>query len=106
MGVMEDILYSSQTGSLSFKVKLSDGWISKEGKLVPTRDTVEFKGNLRGDTLEGAVTWFRDGRQEPVNAESVVLPKDARRYGVDFETYDDWMKYWEPILKARGPHWE
>lgn len=109
MGVMEDISYSAKTGSLSFKVKLSDGLRYKAGKWVPSRDIVEFKGNLRGDVLEGTVTWFRDGEQKPVYTESVMLPKEEeRRYGpkYDYETYDDWMKYWEPILKSsRGPQW-
>jgi hypothetical protein len=49
MGIMEDIVYSAKTGSLSFKVKLSDSLAHEGDKWVPSRDIVGFKGNLRGD---------------------------------------------------------
>jgi len=106
MGVMEETLYSAQTGSLSYKVKLSDGCIFKANKCIPTRDKVEFRGNLRGEILEGVVTWFRDGKLESTNSENVTLSRDPKRSGTrNYESYTDWMKYWEPILKQRGPQW-
>jgi len=48
MGVLEETLYSAQTGSLSFKVKLSDGCTLRDGMCMPTKDRVTFKGNFRG----------------------------------------------------------
>lgn len=106
MGVMEETLYSAQTGSLSFKVKLSDGCTFKANECIPTRDRIEFKGNLRGEIVEGVVTWFRDGKLESTYSEPVMLSNDPKRFGTrNYETYADWMKYWEPILKQRGPQW-
>jgi hypothetical protein len=106
MGVMEQTSYSAQTGSLSFKVKLSDGCTFIANKCIPTRDKIEFKGNLRGEILEGVVTWFRDGKLESTDSENVILPKNPKRSGTqNYRNYTDWMKYWEPILKRHGPQW-
>lgn len=112
IGIMEDISYSAESGDLAFKVKLSDSLTLKADKWVPSRDLVEFEGSLKGDILQGALTWYRDGGQKPYT-EDVVLPKKdegswaeyhAKHYS--YETYDDWMKYWERILKSsRGPKW-
>ena len=106
MGVLEETLYSAQTGSLSFKVKLSDGCTLRDGMCMPTKDRVTFKGNFRGQLLEGVVTWFRDDKVQPAYSENVILSKDPERFQTrDYETYAAWMKYWEPILKRRGPQW-
>lgn len=108
IGIIEDISYSAQSGSLSFKVKLSDGLVSKGDKWVPSKDLVEFKGTLLENSLNGAVTWFRDGSKEPGDAEIVWLKKEVEHYTERYnhETYDDWMEYWGPILKStRGPKW-
>lgn len=107
MGIMDQISYSMQTGSLSFKVKLSDGCsTSTENKCIPTRDRIEFKGSFRDETLEGLITWYRDGESESTGKENVILRKDPKRSSKrNYRTYSDWMKYWEPILKQRGPQW-
>ncbi len=106
MGVMEETLYSAQTGSLSFKVKLSDGCTLQAGKCIPTKDKVIFKGNFREQSLEGVVTWFREGKLQSIYSENVILTRDSGRSQTrNYETYADWMKYWEPILKRRGPQW-
>jgi hypothetical protein len=106
MGVMEEALYSAQTGSLSFKVKLSDGCTLQDGKCIPTKDKVIFEGSIRGQLLEGTVTWFREGKLQSTDSENVMLAKDPKRSQTrNYETYADWMKHWELILKRRGPQW-
>jgi hypothetical protein len=106
MGAVEVVLYSSQTGSLSFNTKLSDGCTFQAGKCIPTRDRVEFKGNLSGEVLAGVIAWSRKDKLRPADSENVRLIKDPKRSRTQsHETLADWMKYWEPILKARGPQW-
>jgi len=106
MGVMEETFYSAQTGSVSFRAKLSDGCILQSGMCVPTRDRVEFKGLLRGETLEGVVTWFREDNIQSTPSENVILSKNPKRSPAQrYETYTAWMNHWEPILKVRGPQW-
>jgi len=111
MGAMEEVSYSAQTGSLSFKAKLSVGCSSDgaAGECAPSKDIIEFKGSLREETLEGAVKWYKwysEGMKPSYPEENVALAKENESlpsYG--YETYADWEKYWEPILKARGPRW-
>lgn len=106
MGLMEDILYSAQTDSLSFKAKLSDGCTFQEGKCMPSKDRVEFKGNFRGEILEGVVTWFRDDKMQSTLSENVILSKNPKRSRTQsYGSYAAWRQHWEPILKVRGPHW-
>ena len=107
MGVLENVSYSASTGSVSFNVKLSDGSVFKAGSWVPSKDIVTFNGNLHGQILEGLVTWSLDGKAQPTLSENVVLkaenPKHSRQQS--FKNFDEWMKYWGPILKLRGPQW-
>lgn len=106
MGVMEETLYSAQTGSISFKAKLSDGCTFQAGECIPTKDRVEFRGIYRGEILEGVVTWFREDKMQPTLSENVIMSKNLKRSRTQsFETYAAWMKYWEPTLKVRGPQW-
>lgn len=106
MGVMEETLYSTQTGNLSFKVKLSDGCMLQDGKCIPTKDKVVFEGNFHEQLLEGVVTWFREGKLQSTDSENVILTKDPKHSEArNYETYADWLKHWEPILKRRGPQW-
>jgi hypothetical protein len=105
MGLMEDTSYSTSTGSLSFSAKLSDGVTTNEaGKWVPTKDKVTFKGKLQGPVLKGVVSWQRDGETE-FRRENVTLSVENSS-DQNFDNYDEWMKFWRPILKFRGPQWE
>jgi hypothetical protein len=51
MGVMEETVYSAQTGSLSFNVKLSDGCKFQDGTCIPTKDKVIFKRKFSRTTI-------------------------------------------------------
>lgn len=87
MGVMEETVYSEQSGSLSFQAKLSDGCAFQADTCIPTKDLVVFKGSLRGQRLEGVVTWIRDGKMQAAYSEDVVLSKDPRQsLWRDYET--------------------
>ena len=107
MGILEGTTYSVSTGSLSFNVKLSDGSIFQAGREVPTKDKVTFKGKLHGQMLEGVVSWYWEGNTQSIRSENVTLkaenPKNSPHRS--FDNYDEWMKYWGPILKLRGPRW-
>lgn len=106
MGVLEETLYSVSTGNLSFNVKISDGCIPKADKCIPTKDKVSFKGTLREQILEGVVSWYSVDTQKSLYSEKVILTKDLKHsLNRNYATYDDWIKYWEPILKQRGPQW-
>ena len=106
MGILEETLYSASTGSLLFKVKLSDGCIPQGETCVPTKDRITFKGALHGEILEGVVSWYSEDMKKSLNSEKIKLSRDLKRSpDRNYATYDDWIKYWGPILKARGPQW-
>jgi hypothetical protein len=106
MGILEETVYSASTGNLSFNVKLSDGCIPQGDKCVPTKDKITFKGELNGEILEGVVSWYREDMKKPLSSEKIKLSKNLKRsHNRNYATYDDWIKYWGPILKARGPQW-
>ncbi len=106
MGMLEDVVYSKSTGDLSFKVRISEGVTSDPaGKFFATKEIITFKGRLSGRTLQGAVSWYSLDRGSPMQTETISLKLEQEAFNSNYDSYEAWMKYWQPILKARGPKW-
>ena len=110
-GIMQDISYSAQTGSLSFKAKLSVG-LAEISPPKRSKDLFEFNGTFREGKLEGVMTWTDHNRDVPVlYQQKKITLKDVNLTsfpkGIDksFETYADWEKYIEPIMEHLGTKW-
>ena len=108
MGVIRDITYAASAGSISFRVKLSDGVTFHAGKWGPTRDIIKFNGEMHGPSIKGLAAWYRDGEKQRQLAENITLTVEHKNDASykSFASYDEWVKYWEPILKKRGPQWQ
>ena len=106
MGILEETKYSSSTGALSFRTKMSEGCTLEGGKCVPTKDIVVFQGKLKGNVLEGQLSWYREGNKTALLTEQISLLKDTGpAHPQSFASLKDWMNYWSPVLKFRGPKW-
>jgi len=105
-GVLEDVKYSVTTGKLSFKSKLSVGFIYTGSRWVPSHDLFEFDGSLSGNGLNGGLKHFdmlhTEVAPEPV---SVHLKRVSSESMVDAPTYEEWQRATQAILVRRGPKW-
>lgn len=107
-GLLEKVKFEMKTGKLSFRAKLSMGVVySKEYNGVPSRDVFEFSGVLGKNRLTGTLRRL-DGlnlRDTP-KIEKIVLTRSKSNQGMEpFQSFDDWKKAADGILKFRGPKW-
>jgi hypothetical protein len=75
---------------------------------VPSRDSFAFTGDLSTGGLIGKLSRSDQLRPElPAVTEDVVLPasREQREYMIQAETFGDWRKQVESILRFRGPKW-
>jgi hypothetical protein len=108
-GMLEDAVFNSKTGKLTFKARLSTGsTFDKNNNQVPTRDVYEFDGNLTGQRLSGtlktkdALVPSTPAKKEKINlqrsrSESASMSKA--------KSYDEWKKEADEIMGLRGPKW-
>ena len=108
-GMLEDVVFNSKTGKLSFKARLSTGTTFDENKQqVPSRDGYEFKGILKGAKLTGVLEYTN---ALAVSARSTKTNVTLRKSKSESESmseaasYDEWKKAADEILKLRGPKW-
>jgi hypothetical protein len=109
MGSLTDIRFDPSTGKLSFKAKLTIGLhYCKEHNGVPSHDLLSFHGFLKADELEGNIVIEDQMDSPPVvvdTREKFLMHKDKDCLMENYENYDAWWQYWEPIFKFRGPKW-
>jgi hypothetical protein len=106
-GLLENVRWNPRTGALSFTAKLSIGVaVLPGGRQEPSRDLFEFSGTLKRAILTGVVV-RSDGLQasRPAARERVQLKlqPDAALFAA--ESYAEWKRQAEEILKRRGPKW-
>jgi hypothetical protein len=110
IGLIQDVKYDQNTGSLSFSAKLTTGMVSvgASGGQQPSRDLFAFQGNLQPSTLAGAISHsLRNNPQAQPAPETVTLSRSRgeaeQMHGST--TYGDWLTKWQRILRLRGPKW-
>src|SRR5829696_9010644 len=55
-GLLEDVVFDSKTGKLTFRARLSTGsTFNENNEQVPTRDAYRFNGTLKGQRLAGVL---------------------------------------------------
>jgi hypothetical protein len=109
MGILSDVQYDSSTGKLSFKAKLTSGLHNcRIHKDVPSHELLSFQGFLKPDKLEGDIRLENQMDSPPVvldTRDNFLMPIDKDRLPEDYENYDAWWRFWEPIYKIRGAKW-
>ena len=106
VGVLEDVAHDAATGRLSFGARLSRGthgcrWHHD----VPSRDLYRFEGALKGDRLEGNLTYtdaLHPGHQ--ARRERLLLKKQ-RDAPSGFDSLPAWRQHVQWVLSTRGPKW-
>lgn len=108
-GLLEDVVFDPKTGSLTFRARLSTGsTFNRDNEQVPSRDVYRFKGTLKGLRLTGvfeytdALTRTATGTKKNV---SLRRSKSESESMFKAESYDEWKKEADEILKFRGPKW-
>jgi hypothetical protein len=109
MGIISKVRYDSSTGKISFTAKLTTGLHScRVHKDVPSHDLLSFRGLLRPDRLEGAIHLENQLDSPPViieDHENIQMPRDPGCLVENYEDYDAWWAYWQPVYKRRGAKW-
>lgn len=107
-GLLEKVSFDANTGALSFEARLSTGVVySKEHDGVPSRDLFRFTGVLKGRQLRGRLERLDmlDPQPSP-KTEQIVLRREGSASGMTaYESYAEWKKAMDEILKFRGPKW-
>ena len=108
-GLLEDVVFDSRTGKLTFGARLSTGsTFNNNNEQVPTRDIYGFHGTLRGQKLTGvlehtdALDPSATGTKTNI---SLTRSKKESESMVGAKSYDEWRKAADEILKLRGPKW-
>lgn len=118
-GMLENVKFNSRTGALSFTAKLTMGvTLLPGGGQEPSRDLFEFSGTLKvgeirlapAGYVEGVVTGTlkrSDPRQpaRPASRESIQLKMQPQADLLPGNTYAEWKRQVDEILKRRGPKW-
>ena len=108
MGMLENVVYNAKTGRISFSAKLTMGsHHCKEHSDIPSRDLIEFNGQLKRESLVGEITFkdmLHDGK---VASKQEAVLKKAAGGGESFfgKAYGEWQARTRTILEARGPKW-
>jgi hypothetical protein len=108
-GLLEDVVFNSKTGRLTFRARLSTGsTFNRNNEQIPTRDVYRFSGALRGQRLTGVLE-----HTDALNQGATGTKKNVslRRSGsesasmIEARSYDEWKKEADEILTLRGPKW-
>ncbi len=108
-GKLENIVFDDSTGEISFTVKMSIGMIHSrsEDKWVPSKDLFRFNGKLKNHQIVGNLEhrMVNIEKHRPVTEEIILTgEKEPDPFWKD-KSYAEWEKFYEPILKYRGPKW-
>ena len=106
-GLLEDVRFNPDTGTLSFTAKLSVASIYLgKGRQEPTRDLFSFNGTLHGTVLAGSLTHLdqMQPKSKPTSKRLRLL-RTANPPAIDAATHEDWKRAADAILKVRGPKW-
>ena len=109
IGKLENLIFNESTGEISFSVRMSIGMIHSrtEDKWVPSKDVYLFSGKLENNQITGSLEHniLNSEEQSPLTEELILEGgKETDSYWKD-KTYEEWEKFYEPILKSRGPQW-
>jgi hypothetical protein len=108
-GLLEDVRFNSQTGSLMFRARLTTGLFSnRQFSNVPSRYIYRFSGFLKGARLVGTLEITNAlTPEEAPRRERIRLRRSKREAEtmIEAQSYDDWKHQADEILKRRGPKW-
>lgn len=108
-GLLEDVVFDSKTGKLSFRARLSTGaTVNKKNEEMPTRDVYRFAGTLKGQRLAGVLE-HTDASDPSATATktNVSLRRSKSESGsmTAAKSFEEWKKEADEILTLRGPKW-
>ena len=108
-GLLEDVVFDSKTGKLSFRARLSTGSaFNKNNEQVPTRDLYRFTGTLKGQRLAGVLEHTDASDPSAAGTKTnVSLRRSRSETGSVLATksFEEWKKEADEILNLRGPKW-
>jgi len=118
-GMIENVRFNPRTGALSFTARLTTGvTLLPGGGREPSRDLFEFSGTLKVGEMHLAAASFVDGvltgtlkrsdaRQpaRPASRETVQLKMQPQADLLPGDSYAEWKRQADEILKRRGPKW-
>lgn len=108
-GLLEDVVFDSKTGKLTFRARLSTGsTFDKNNEQVPTRDVYRFKGALKGQRLAGILEHADALDQSAAVTKTNVSLRRSKGESesmIKAKSYDEWKKEADEILNLRGPKW-
>lgn len=108
-GLLEDVVFDSKTGKLSFRGRLSTGsTFNENNEQVPTRDIYRFNGTLKGQKLTGTLEHTDALNQSATGTRtnvSLTRSKGESESMAGAKSYDEWRRGADEILKLRGPKW-
>lgn len=108
-GLLEDVVFDSKTGKLSFRARLTIGiTFNKNNEEIPTRDVYRFKGSLQGQKLTGIVEYTDALNPSMKSTKTNVSLKKSKGESGEMskaKSYDEWKKEADEILDFRGPKW-
>jgi hypothetical protein len=109
-GMLNQVRHDVATGNLVFAARLTMGITKPKNatEWVPSRELFEFSGHLGTRVLKGKLRQSDQLRPElSAVQQDIVLPlsKQQQEFMIQAESYGEWRKQAESILKARGPKW-
>lgn len=109
IGRVESLKLNEDTGAISFTVKMTLGVIYsvEEKKWVPSKDFYFFVGQIKKDRIVGTFDRIvKEGIEKGTLKKEVTLNGGRRKDEFwDSKTYEEWKKFYTPIVKSRGPKW-
>jgi hypothetical protein len=82
--------------------------ISERDDKAPAHDLLIFQGYFRNSKLEGKIL-IEDILDNPPKIfnklDHITMRKDDKAHISDYESYNEYCRFWEPVIKYRGPKW-
>jgi len=108
-GFLENIRYSPDDHSLSFRARLTAGYrIDVEGKMKPSRDVFIFNGYLTGNQITGTLEHsdqLDEDRPPAVEYIELFFVEEETKLMRTMKDLREWNEWKTMIMKFRGPKW-
>jgi len=106
-GALENVVFDSETGRLSFSAKLTMGLHGcKFHNNVPSQDVFSFDGVFVNDSISGTLRHSDNLHHEQAPTEETIVLKRSENWIVtQYQNREQWEADIKNILKFRGPRW-
>lgn len=108
VGLLEGVHYDPHTDRLSFRVRMSTGFVrAPDDKWLPTHEVFGFEGRLQSNKVAGVLTIRTLSSTTPPIIKRITLRRSqaVAELMEDKQTYEEWKKDMDLILSRLGPKW-